>query len=213
MRYDMILWDFDGTLVDTSPGIMSSIRYTCAQLGKPEPDEKTIRKFIGPPLEFSFREYTHYPPELAKEATNVYRTHYTGEALYDCSVYPGLPALLNEICIRGGKNAVTTLKPEFMAKRLLKHFDLERFFAACRGVDTEKKEQPTKAGLIRLVLEMLDIQDKARAVLIGDTIFDEQGARDSGVDFIAAGYGFGFEERPDCVFYAENVESLGKFLL
>lgn len=213
MRYEIILWDFDGTLVDTSPGIMESIRHACGLLGQPELDESTLRKFIGPPLYFSFQEYAGYSPEMAERATHLFREHYTAGGLYHSFIYPGLPGLLNKLSKAGAKNAVTTLKPENTARLLLSHFQIDGLFAACKGSDPNKMADLTKAQIIGHVLDALGVQDKSRAVLIGDTVFDEEGAWESGVDFIAAAYGFGFEKRPDCVFYAENVESLEKFLL
>ena len=76
MNYHTILWDFDGTLVDTSPGIMACICYACAQLKQPEPEKAVLRKFIGPPLYDSFQAYLGYSPPLAEEATRIYRKYY-----------------------------------------------------------------------------------------------------------------------------------------
>lgn len=213
MRYDIILWDFDGTLVDTSPGIMESIRHACAQLEQPEPDAATLRKFIGPPLYFSFQEYTGYSPELAERATHLFREHYIAGGLYHSILYPGLPALLEKLSKVGAKNAVTTLKPENTARILLRHFEIDGLFTVCKGSDPNKMADLTKAQIIGYVLNELGVKDKSKAVLIGDTVFDQEGARESGVDFIAAAYGFGFETRPNCVYYAENMDSLEKFLL
>lgn len=213
MRYDIVLWDFDGTLVDTSPGIMETIRYVSSALGRQEPDEATLRKFIGPPLYFSFQEYTGYSPELAEQATHIFRDRYVSGGLYNSVVYPGLPSLLKRLVEHGVKNAVATLKPENTARMLLSHFEIDSLFAICKGADPNKMTGMTKGQIVEFILEKLGVSDKSRAVLIGDTKFDEQGARESGVDFIAAAYGFGFDQRPDCVCYAEDMAALEKFLL
>lgn len=214
MRFHIVLWDFDGTLVDTSPGIMGSIRHACAVMGKPEPPETTLRKFIGPPLYFSFQEYAGYAPEEAEEATRLFRTHYQGGGVYNSEIYPGMASLLQKLCERGAKNAVTTLKPENTAKMLLDHFGISRYIAVLKGNDPTKVDSHlTKAQTIDGALEALGVTDRSEAVLVGDTVFDEQGARESGVGFVAAAYSFGFAQRPDCLYYAESVEALEKFLL
>ena len=97
MNYHTILWDFDGTLVDTSPGIMACICYACAQLKQPEPEKAVLRKFIGPPLYDSFQAYLGYSPPLAEEATRIYRKYYEKDGLYQSNIYPGMKDLLKDL--------------------------------------------------------------------------------------------------------------------
>ena len=97
--------------------------------------------------------------------------------------------LLKDLCSQGVHHAVTTLKPENTAQQLLNHFDIAQYFTLCEGADP------------------------SHTILIGDTVFDEQGAKENGIGFVAAAYGFGFSTPPECLFYAESVEALRNFLL
>lgn len=213
MRYDVVLWDFDGTLVDTEPGIMASICCACAQLGKPIPSKAVLRKFIGPSIFFSFREYMGFPEALAEQAAMLFRDSYSGGNIYQSALFPGINDLLRLLMRSGVRNAVTTLKPENAARLLMKHLGIEDCFAAVKGSDPDRLEHLTKAQAVEYVLSQLGVTDKSKVALIGDTVFDEEGARKSGIDFIAAGYGAGFENPPQCVFYANRVKDLEKFLL
>lgn len=213
MNYHTILWDFDGTLVDTSPGIMACICYACAQLKQPEPEKAVLRKFIGPPLYDSFQAYLGYSPPLAEEATRIYRKYYEKDGLYQSNIYPGMKDLLKDLCSQGVHHAVTTLKPENTARQLLNHFDIAQYFTLCEGADPSKMKSRTKAQIAADALNRLGVKDKSHTILIGDTVFDEQGAKENGIGFVAVAYGFGFSTPPECLFYAESVEALRNFLL
>lgn len=213
LNYHTILWDFDGTLVDTSPGIMACICHACAQLKQPEPEETVLRQFIGPPLYDSFQAYLGYSPPLAEEATRIYRQYYEKDGLYQAHIYPGMKELLEDLCSQGVRHAVTTLKPENTARQLLDYFDIAQYFTVCEGADPSKMKSRTKTQIAADTLKRLGVEDKTQAILIGDTAFDERGARENGIGFVAAAYGFGFSTPPDCLFYAESVGALRDFLL
>ena len=86
-----LIFDFDGTLFDTGPGILRSVQYALERFGIRETDLGKLRKFVGPPLVDSFMELYGMPPEQAKEAVAFYRERYTPVGLLECEPYPGMP--------------------------------------------------------------------------------------------------------------------------
>ncbi len=191
MSYRLFIFDLDGTLVDTAPGIMASVRHVENRLGlAPLPDE-TLRRFIGPPLEDSFMRYYGADRETARHMVEVYRERYSVTGFGEGEVYPGILETLDAIREAGCLAAVATLKHHAMAQLALERFGLlGRFAAVAAGTDAH----PTKADLIRQVMVRLDWGNEATALMIGDSRYDGMGALEEGVDFAAAAYGFGFEE-------------------
>ena len=190
LRYELVIWDFDGTLVDTSPGIFRSLRAALCQLGYPDPSQELLERFVGPPLFQAFQENLGMSPQLAERALRLFRADYEREGVYQSQVYPGLEGLLGRLHAAGAKLGVATLKPERMARLLLERFGLAGLIDACVGSDEQDRGGRTKAQMIGDVLARTGCAP-ARAVLIGDTRFDLEGARQAGVAFLGAGYGFG----------------------
>lgn len=215
MRYRLFIFDLDGTLVDTSPGIMRTVRHVEEVLGVPPIPDSDLRRFIGPPLEDSFLRYHHVTPEGAKEMVACYRERYGTVGVGEAAVYPGIPEILDLIeGTPGAYAAVATLKHHTMAEKSLAQFDLaKRFDAIAAGTD----EHPSKADLIRQVMADLHWADPAAVVMIGDSRYDGEGALEAGVDFVPLTYGFGFSEPGSLdglptVFTAEQPEDLVRFV-
>ena len=215
MTYRLFIFDLDGTLVETSPGIMRTVRHVEEVMGVDPIPESDLKKFIGPPLEDSFRRYHHAGPEQAREMVRQYRERYGTIGVGEAAVYPGIPEILDLIeNTPGAYAAVATLKHQSMAEKSLARFDLTRRFAAiAAGTD----EHPSKADLIRKVMADLHWTDPASAVMLGDSRYDGEGALEAGVDFVPLTYGFGFSEPGSLlglptVFTAERPEDLVTFV-
>ena len=214
MSYRLFIFDLDGTLVDTSPGIMATVRHVEKVMGMEPIPDSDLRKFNGPPLEDSFLRYHHAAPERAKEMVSCYRERYGTIGVGEAAVYPGIPEILDLIRnTPGAYAAVATLKHHTMAEKSLGRFGLtERFDAIAAGTD----EHPSKADLIRQVMADLRWEDAATAVMIGDSRYDGEGALEAGVDFVPLTYGFGFAEPESLlglptVFTAKKPEDLVEF--
>ena len=91
-NYDVILFDLDGTLTDSAPGILNSVRYACRKMGLPIPGEETLRRFLGPPLIASFRELMGLDAADADRAVSAFREYFPTKGLFENEVYPGVPA-------------------------------------------------------------------------------------------------------------------------
>ena len=144
-----------------------------------------------------------------------YRERYGAIGVGEAAVYPGIPEILDAIdAAPGACAAVATLKHHTMAEKSLARFDLTRRFASiAAGTDAH----PSKAQLIRQVMEELKWEDRSAAVMIGDSRYDGEGALEAGGDFVPLTYGFGFSEPGSLVglptvFTAEKPEDLVQFV-
>ena len=182
----LVLFDLDGTLVDSSSGIHSSVRHAAAELGLPAPTAAQLRGMVGPPLQDGFALVLGVPVADVPRAVAAYRAHYAGGALLEATVHRGVPELLTALRAAGAILAVATSKPELFAVRLLRHTGLLPAFASVHGA--------TMDGLVRhkdqVVAAALAAHPDGRTpVLVGDRSHDVLGAAAHGLPCIGAGWG------------------------
>ena len=188
MNYEWFLFDLDGTLAESGAGILNSVRYALTQLGAEIPPEEEMRAFIGPPLLWSFQNVAHLPEETARRAVDLYRERYGREGWMETSIYPGVQELLRGIRRRGGKIALASAKPQGFCEKILVHFGLEKYFDRVSAISLTD-HHPEKRDIILRALP--EEADRARAVMVGDRVYDIEGALQAGVTPVAAGYGYG----------------------
>jgi len=182
----LVLFDLDGTLVDSTPGIWASVRVAAAALGLPAPTSEQLRQMVGPPLQDGFALVLGVPADDVPRAVAAYREHYAAGALLDVTVYDGIAALLARLTADGATLAITTSKPEKFAVRVLEHTGLRRYFASVHGA--------TMDGAVRhkdqvVALALAAHPDGKRPVLVGDRAHDVLGAAAHGLPCIGAGWG------------------------
>jgi phosphoglycolate phosphatase len=182
----LVLFDLDGTLVDSAPGIHASVRVAAAALGLPEPTPAQLTAMVGPPLQDGFATALGLPPDLVPAAVDAYRAHYSAGALLDVTVYAGIAELLDELRARDVLLAVATSKPEVFAVRVLTATGLLPRFASVHGA--------TLDGAVRHKHEVVAAAlaahpDGADPVLVGDRAQDVAGAAVHGLPCIGAGWG------------------------
>lgn len=190
-NYSAVFFDMDGTLNDSGPGIMNSVRWAMRKMGRAEPDEETLRKFIGPSLMYSFQTFTGLSEAEAEAATAAYRECYRGGEIYNMTVYDGIRELLTDLNRAGVRCAVVTSKPTMMTDLVLDRFDLRKFFSAVASPRPEDISND-KSFLIQKALGLLGLRPED-AVMVGDTRFDILGAKKAGCDSIGVTYGYGTE--------------------
>jgi phosphoglycolate phosphatase len=182
----LVLFDLDGTLVDSAPGIWASVRAAAAELGVPDPTPAQLTAMIGPPLQEGFATALGLPSALVPRAVDAYRAHYSAGALLDVTVYPGIPELLDELLARGAVLAVATSKPEVFAVRVLQATGLAPRFASVHGATLDgsvrHKDEVVAAALAAH-------PSGTEPVLVGDRAQDVQGAAAHGLPCIGAGWG------------------------
>jgi phosphoglycolate phosphatase len=212
--YDIILFDLDGTLTDPKEGIVNSIVYALNYFGIKENDRERLTKFIGPPLKDSFMEYYQFDEELAYRAIEKYREYFATKGIFENSVYPRIPELLETLSNLGKKLVLATSKPTDFAQRILDHFNLDRFFYFTAGSNLDGT-RTRKGEVITYALQESRTSNQARAVMIGDRKFDLIGAKEVGIDSIGVLYGYGtynelISETPNHL--AHSVDELRRIL-
>ncbi len=187
LKYQAVIFDLDGTLSDSAPGILQGVRHVLGQMGRAVPDEAALRRFLGPPLMQTFTSICGMTEKEAEEALRLYRIYYHQTGYLDNAVYPGIRALLSALKAQGAFIGIATHKPVEPSLKILQAFDLLRYIHQVEGPGED--ETPEKAELIRRVTPK-----GLKAVMIGDRLTDIQGAAEAGIDSIAALYGYGHQE-------------------
>ncbi|HEY9423954.1 MAG TPA: HAD hydrolase-like protein [Microterricola sp.] len=212
--WSAILFDLDGTITDSAPGITASLARTFATLGRPVPDAAELLAYVGPPLLDSFRERAGMSDEQAWEAINAYRADYNGSAI-DTAVYPGVAGLLERIHAAGVPLALATSKPESVAVRILENFGLDRYFTVICGA-TDDESRSAKADVVAEAIRRLTEQgvDVSRSVMVGDRSYDTVGAAANGIPTILVEWGYGSPaEAVDAIGTVYSTDQLAKKLL
>lgn len=193
--YDYIIFDVDGTLLDTTEGVLSAVKYTIIVSGLPRLPKEALLTFIGPPIQDSFRK--HYGIEGAKlqELATIFRNQYKDVDLLKAVPYEGIYDVCEKLKEAGIKIGVATYKRQDYAERILKHFKFDRYSNYLYGADHENKLK--KMDIIKLCMDEMGVIDKKRVLMIGDSSHDAIGAEKIGVDFLGVTYGFDFKNKED----------------
>ena len=191
-RFKAVLFDLDGTLLDTSEGIISTLRQTAEHLHFRELTDAELRGFIGPPLHTHLAEVFGLDEEGTADAVRYFRMIYGGGEVYRARVYDGIPEVIDSLGARGIKTAAATYKKEDIAISLLHEKGL--CFDVIHGADTDGRR--TKADIIRMIIDELGVTPQ-ETVMVGDSENDAVGAAAAGTAFIGVTYGFGFESDAD----------------
>lgn len=194
--WSAILFDLDGTIANSAPGIMSRLTETLEKLGLPAQSDSELMRWVGPPILDSFRDYAGLNPEQSWDALHVYRG-LVGEvgAETGTTIYEGLGEVLARIHATGIPVALATSKPESQALHILEHFGLTDHFTVICGA-TEDESRSAKADVVAEALRLLREAgaDTSNTVLVGDRHHDIDGAAANGVPTILVRWGYGRPE-------------------
>ena len=189
--YKAVVFDLDGTLLDTTKGVIYAVELTLEQLGLPRPTDDVLKTFVGPPMQLSFEKHFGMEKERALECATLFRANYRDHSLLIAELYPGVMEVLAYLKNKGYKLALATNKSHDNAMSILKHFGVADYCDFMMGSDLAGKLK--KADIIERSLEAIGVNARD-AVYVGDSIFDYEGAQKVGMDFIGVTYGFGFRE-------------------
>ncbi|MBO5789126.1 MAG: HAD hydrolase-like protein [Clostridia bacterium] len=190
-KFTHLLFDFDGTLVDSMPGVVSGIRYVQETLGYPTETKASYKRYIGPPLLDSFKWFCGDDKEAVLRAVELYRAYYVEKGQYESCVFPGMLECLASLRGAGMHLYVATSKHLHFALMALKYHGLIDYFDGIYGADDTRLF--TKANVIFEVLEKEHIA-KENALMIGDRFYDMEGAEACGIAAMGALYGYGEKE-------------------
>lgn len=187
-KFDCVIFDFDGTLSDTSEGIFTSLRYAFSALGMPEPPLDVLRTFIGPSMYFSFHETIGLDEETTYRAVEKYREHYRPTGVLMCKLYDGIFDLLVDLKARGITLCVASTKPQQHLDRAVVHLGVKELFTRIVGSElsgsTNDKVEQIRAAMAG-----------KRPIMVGDAVFDIRSAREVGIPVVAAAWGFTAREK------------------
>lgn len=184
----IVLFDLDGTITDSSEGIVNSIKYALSRLGFPEEPTEKIKQFIGPPLQQTFK--INYGISDYQNAVTIYREYYAEKGIYENRLYDGIVAVLDQLKNEGYTIGLATGKPTYYSHIILKHFKIDHYFNAVVGsnMDGTRGEKPE---IIRDVLAELNYNKELHeVVMIGDRKHDVHGAHHHQIKCIGVTYGY-----------------------
>ena len=187
--YDAVVFDLDGTLFDAEEGIVSSVVKAMKEMGLEIPQGAQLRQVVGPPLRYSFHDLLNVPSERLDEAADRYAHIFRSEGMYRYSVYPGIRTMLRVLKENGIYVALASSKPRDLCEHILRHYGLRHYFDRVIG-ETDSHAKLGKPEMIRRALP----EHYWRAAMVGDRLYDMEGAKAAGVDGVGAVYGCGSVE-------------------
>ena len=185
----LVIFDMDGTLADTSEGIFHCIRYTQKMMNLPEITHEQMLSHVGPPMEESYARNFGLKGELLKRAIQFHKEYVMHKGYRELQVYEGIVDLLKAMRKNNIFTAVATLKAQTTANRIVEEYFPDLFDLI---VGADAINPMTKAEMLINCIAYFSVP-KSESVLIGDSIYDANGALEAGIDFIAVTYGFGFK--------------------
>lgn len=191
MAWKYILFDLDGTLTDSSEGILRCVKYALETAGVKVPDREVLKNFIGPPLVDGFQEIAGMSYEEAVTAVAKYRERYSVIGLFENELYEGIPLVLSRLKSQGKILALATSKPESYSVRILQHFHLLKYFDVTVG-STMDNARRHKSDVIREAFRRLQLsrEDYSNVIMVGDRKQDILGAKECGIAALGVYYGF-----------------------
>ena len=194
--YHAIFFDLDGTLMDTSIGVIQAIDFIIDRFKLPPLSEEEKRSFIGPPIQRSFQKKYGFDEVQAWEIASAWRNAYKDQFLLGAAPYDGIYDLLEYCQDKGIHTGVATNKREDYTMRLLQHFHFTPLFDCIVGSDFEGKR--TKGQMIQMCVEEIGCSKPGQCLMVGDTEEDGIAAMKAGVDFVGVTYGFGILPGQPC---------------
>lgn len=193
MKFKYILFDLDGTLLRSGDGIINSVLYSFKKMNIEAEDREELRKFIGPPLIDSYRDFCGLDDENVERAVNFYREYYVDKGLHECSLYEGVEDTLKKLADRGYKLAVASSKPHKFVVEILEDFGIIKYFNYVKGADMDEGKL-SKTDIIRLGIINMGCKDLTKALMVGDRNYDINGAKNLHIKSVGAIYGYGTKE-------------------
>lgn len=191
--FDYLLWDLDGTLTASAPGIINCVKYALSSIGIDETDMAKLNLFIGPPLSESFQKIYGFSKEKSLELVAKYQERYTEKGIWENSLFDGIKETLAALKAKGKHLIVATAKPEIYMNPIIEKFGIAEFFEFAGGADL-KIGRDAKDQVISYVVEKCKLEDeveKGRVLMIGDRNNDIEGAHKNKIPCCACLWGYG----------------------
>ncbi len=217
-NYRIVAFDLDGTLTDPKRGLTSAFAYALGKIGVDFGNRESLVKFIGPPLRDSFQKEYNLSDEDADTALDKFREYFGVYGWWDNELYDGVHNLLSSLKEAGKTLVLATSKPDVHSSKILKLFDIGKYFDFAEGASFDSTREK-KCDVLSYALSKVGIvteEQKAGVIMVGDTVFDVEGARICGVDSVAVTYGYGSEDalkKEGATYIARSIEDIKQLLL
>lgn len=203
MRYEAVIFDFDGTVCDTGEGVLKSAKYALDAFGIESPDYREMTYFIGPPLLVTFQERFGVDPATADALVKKFRERYTNKGIYESELYDGIKELLVALKKDGLKIGIGSSKPQDYIETLLESFGIKSYFDSICGVSFTA-DCESKASIIARCQKELDVPGNL-CLMVGDKKYDVDGARANLMDCAGVLWGYGTR--------FEHIEAGAKYII
>ena len=190
--YDYILFDLDGTLTDSKPGIIECIAYALEKENVPYTNQ-ILDKMVGPPFRVSMHDFLGLEMPEIEKLIGIYRGVYEEYGYKNCKVFEGVEQMLSALKNAGKVLGVATSKPIKFTQMIMRDFDLGKYFDYVAGASSDASKE-AKSDVIQGALENLGVKDKSKVLMVGDRLYDIEGAHMQGIDCAAVLYGYGSRE-------------------
>ena len=191
-KYDVIAFDLDGTLTDPERGLVDGFIYAFKKMGVTDyGDRESLRRFIGPSLYVVWQDEFGFNETTVVEAIEKFREFYNIYGWWDNKVYDGIEEMLSELKSQGKTLVLATSKPEGTAIKIMKLFGLDKYFDFMGGAAGDNRDHKWQVLDYSLNAVGADI---SRAILVGDRIYDAEGAAKCGIDSLGVRWGHGSRE-------------------
>lgn len=213
--YTAVLLDLDGTLIDSAPGITSTLAYTFETIGLPVPSPSALLEYVGPPLLHSLEGRAGLSEPEARQALAIYRERYLEHGVTNVTAYDGIAELMTAIKASGTPSSLATSKPESLARLALTHLGLMPHLDVMTGA-SEDEVRSEKKDVIELALKRLAAfgADLTNPIMVGDRYYDVEGAAANGLPTIFVEWGYGSPaEQAGAIAVVSTAEELHELLL
>lgn len=207
-----VLFDLDGTIIDSFEGITKSVQYALHAQGIEVQDLRELTEFIGPPLKIMFPKKFGFDEKTTKTAIKKYRERFDAVGVFENELYPDVRETLQKLRDRGYPLALASSKPEDACIRILNQHGITALFDEIVGAALDDNII-TKEDVLLEVFRRMKMKNPKDGVLIGDTIYDVEGAKRVGMDCIGVAYGFGKREdleQAGAICICENLKEVVK---
>jgi len=197
---ELILFDFDGTLIDSVPDLAAAVNHMLCTLGQTTFDETRIRGWVGNgartlverALRAAYGDEAYPVPDVVDAALETFLSHYAGHLAVHTAAYPGVPEVLRGLHAGGYRLAIITNKPYAFIEPILQSMEMDTLFELTLGGDSLPKRKPDPLPLLH-ACKLLGVAPE-KCVMVGDSKNDILAARAAGIQSIGVGYGYNYDE-------------------
>ncbi len=193
-RFHTLAFDLDGTLTDPARGLTAGFRYAFRKMKIDYGDEEVLKSFIGPPIRQEWMRLYGLSQDEAEEAVFYFREYFGVYGWWDNDLYSGIKDLLSDLKGDGRRIVLATSKPDVYSSKILERFELLPYFNFSQGASFDTSREK-KSDVLRYALKNVGVSDNdlSGVVMIGDTKYDIEGAKEVGVSSVGVLYGYGSE--------------------